>query len=144
MREPRQRGQEAARGGLRRGDAIRTAGPFGWRTGAPDFDWPTLRDAVRGHVAAASRRRAEALEAAGITLVREQVRLAGDGRLVAFEGDGEWRATDIVLATGSRPLVPDLPVRSSRSCRTICFVPESLPKRLALVGGATSRSSSRT
>ena len=119
----------------RRGDAIRTAGPFGWPADAPGLDWPTLRDAVREHVAAASLRRAESLEAAGITLVREQVRLAGSGRIVAVEGSGEWRATDIVLATGSRPLVPDLPGAELALVSDDLFVPDTLPKRLALVGG---------
>ena len=119
----------------RRGESIRTAAPFGWRVEAPTLDWPALRDAVRERLDVLSRRRAERLERAGVTLVREQVRLAGNGKIVAFEGHGEWSATDIVLATGSRPLVPDLPGAELAILSDDLFVPETLPGRLALVGG---------
>ena len=119
----------------RQGDAIRGAEPFGWSVAEPSFDWPTLRDAVQDEVRDIGTRQAASLEEAGVTLVGERVRLAGDGRIVAAEGDGEWRATDVLLATGSRPLVPKLPGGELALVSDDLFTLEALPRRLALVGG---------
>ena len=119
----------------RQGDAIKGAKPFGWSVAEPAFDWPTLRDAVQDEVRSIEARQAESLREAGVTLVRKKVRLAGDARVVASEGDEEWRATDVVLATGSRPLVPDLPGAELALVSDDLFTLEALPERLALVGG---------
>ena len=119
----------------RQGDAIRGAQPFGWSVAEPSFDWPTLRDAVQRQLRDIGKRQADSLEQAGVTLVRKKVRLAGDGRIVATEGDAEWRATDVVLATGSRPLVPELPGAELALVSDDLFTLDALPERLALVGG---------
>jgi len=124
----------------RQGDAIRLAEPFGWSApGDARFEWPGLRDVVRDRVAAVSAQRAERLEADGVMLVPRRVRLAGNGRIVAARTDGdgphEWRATDIVLATGSRPLVPDLPGAELALVSDDLFTLRALPERLAMIGG---------
>ena len=119
----------------RQGDAVKNAKPFGWSVAEPSFDWPTLRDAVQAEVRSIEARQAESLREAGVTLVRKKVRLAGDARVVASEGDERWRATDVVLATGSRPLVPDLPGAELALVSDDLFTLDALPERLALVGG---------
>jgi len=124
----------------RQGDAIRLAEPFGWSVpGEARFDWPGLRDVVRDRVRAVSAQRSGALRADGVTLVSRRVQLAGDGRIVATDGDGEgpgeWHATDIVLATGSRPLVPDLPGGELALVSDDLFTLRTLPGRLAMIGG---------
>ena len=119
----------------RQGDAIKGAAAFGWSAGDASFDWPTLRDAVRAQVRTIEGSQSDGLEEAGVTLVGKRVQLAGDGRLVSAEGDDEWRAADIVIATGSRPLVPDLPGAELALVSDDLFTLEALPKRLALVGG---------
>ena len=126
----------------RQGDAIGDAEPFGWSVGdRARFDWPTVRDAVARKVRSLSEHQGESLEGDGVTLVRRRVRLAGGGWIVTADDDehggeaGRWRARDIVLATGSRPLVPDLPGAELALVSDDLFGLESLPERLALVGG---------
>jgi len=124
----------------RQGDAIRCAQPFGWSVpGQARFDWPGLRERVAEQVRAVSQARMQALQDEGVTVVRRRVKLAGDGRIVTLEADGEaphtWSATDIVLATGSRPLVPELPGMELALLSHDLFTLPALPERLAMIGG---------
>jgi len=128
----------------RQGDVIRLAEPFGWSVpGEAVFDWPGLRDVVRDRVRAVREQRSERLRADGVTLVPRRVQLAGDGRIVATDADTdgdagtarEWHATDIVIATGSRPLVPDLPGAELALLSDDLFTLDTLPGRIAMVGG---------
>jgi pyruvate/2-oxoglutarate dehydrogenase complex dihydrolipoamide dehydrogenase (E3) component len=101
---------------------------------------------VMGHVRAAQARIApqdspERLRAAGVDVLQGHARFAGPGRLLVDGGDGDggrevrWRAA--LLATGSRPVLPELPGLRAADPLTSATVwdLEELPERLLVLGG---------
>jgi len=95
------------------------------------LDWPRISDyrdeMVRHYDDSVLAGR---LEKAGVTLVRAEGRLDGPGRVVA--GERVLTAPDIVLATGSEVIVPDIDgleesgYWTNRECVSVTEVPESL------------------
>jgi pyruvate/2-oxoglutarate dehydrogenase complex dihydrolipoamide dehydrogenase (E3) component len=96
------------------------------------------------HVRAAQARIApqdspERLRAAGVEVLQGDARFAGLGRLLVDGGDGGlevgWRAA--LIATGSRPLLPELPGLQAADPLTSDTVwdLEELPERLLVIGG---------
>jgi pyruvate/2-oxoglutarate dehydrogenase complex dihydrolipoamide dehydrogenase (E3) component len=70
----------------------------------------THRDEVVEHLDDGSH--AEALEQAGVTVVRSGAKIVDEGTV---EADGRrWRARYVVLATGSSPVVPPIAVARRR------------------------------
>lgn len=126
-------------GASRIGDTIEDAKALGWRVPTPTFDWSVLRDGVQGEVDALSSHQADSLRDAGVTLVRERVRLANGERnvpdIVSADSGTRWHARDTIIATGSRPMVPDLPGRELAMISDDLFTLDALPERLALIGG---------
>ena len=118
----------------RRGDALRDAANLGWSTGKLSFDWPTLRERVRTSVEELSRSQRDTLEEAGIVYVEGEARLIAPDRVRTGDGT-EYRARHVIVATGSRPLVPDLPGHEHALVSDDLFGLEALPRRLAMIGG---------
>ncbi len=76
------------------------------------------------------------LEARGVTLVRGRGLLAGEKRVIV--GDEELVARDaVIVATGSRALVPDIPgLRDARPWTNIeATTASAVPPRFAILGG---------
>ncbi|SRR6266540_4127471 len=100
---------------------------------------------VMGHVRAAQARIApqdspERLRSAGVEVLQGHARFAGPGRLLVDTGDDGgrevgWRAA--LIATGSRPLLPELPGLAAAGPLTSDTVwdLEELPERLLVLGG---------
>jgi pyruvate/2-oxoglutarate dehydrogenase complex dihydrolipoamide dehydrogenase (E3) component len=77
------------------------------------------------------------LEQRGVVLVRGSGRIAGE-REIAVEGQEPLRArTAVVVATGSTPLIPDIPgLRESRPWTSkAATTAHEVPARLAILGG---------
>jgi len=106
---------------------------FGWTLEGKSFDWPTLRDNVLAEV--------DRLE--GIyhtTLSNQSVELlTGHATLLDAHtvqvGDRTVTADKILIATGARPLIPDLPGAEHGITSNEVFHLEKLPKRLLIAGG---------
>jgi pyruvate/2-oxoglutarate dehydrogenase complex dihydrolipoamide dehydrogenase (E3) component len=101
---------------------------------------------VMGHVRGAQGRIApndspERLRAAGVDVLAGEVRFTGPGRLLVDGGDGDgevhWRAA--LIATGSRPVLPELPGLKEAGPLTSDTVwdLEELPERLLVLGGGS-------
>ena len=118
----------------RRGDALRTAGEQGWSLGDVELDWPRLRDRVRAAVERLSGSQRDSLVAAGVTYVEAAARLVAPDRVRTDDGR-EYRARHVVVATGSRPLVPELPGAEHALVSDDLFALETLPERIAMIGG---------
>jgi pyruvate/2-oxoglutarate dehydrogenase complex dihydrolipoamide dehydrogenase (E3) component len=99
---------------------------------------------VMGHVRAAQARIApndspERLRAAGVDVLQGHARFAGPGRLLVDAGDGGlqvgWRVA--LVATGSRPVLPELPGLREADPLTSDTVWDlaELPARLLVLGG---------
>ncbi len=101
-------------------------------------DWPAIRDRIFGRIdpisAGGRRYRAEELE--NVTLYEEDARFVSAHELALDSGE-RISADRIVIAAGSRAVLPDVPgidlpgVHTSDSIMRI----ERLPKRLVVVGG---------
>lgn len=106
---------------------------FGWDTKGASFDWPTLRDNVAAEV--------DRLEGAyGQTLNNNQVQqflqratVAGPNRIALADGS-EVTATHILIATGAKPTVPDVPGAEFAITSNEVFGLKSLPKRAVIAG----------
>ncbi len=118
----------------------RTAKDFGILVPEFSVDFPAVMERARAVAAESRDSLGRSLrETSNPTLVRAQARLAGrDGDLLNIEADGRsFRATDVVLDTGTRSLVPEIP-----GLADVPFLDAGnwidlteLPPRLLLLGG---------
>jgi pyruvate/2-oxoglutarate dehydrogenase complex dihydrolipoamide dehydrogenase (E3) component len=119
---------------------MRTADRVGLAPVEPKVDFQQ----VMAHVRAAQARIApqdspERLRAAGVGVLLGQARFDGPGRLLVDTGDGArqvgWHAA--LIATGSRPVLPELPGLREAGPLTSDTVwdLEELPERLLVLGG---------
>ena len=110
------------------------AANFGWRLGrAPTFDWATLvanRDAEIDRLNAIYKRN---LAAAGVRLFETRAVLVDPHTLDV--GGERITSETILIATGSWPLLPDLPGIEHAITSNEVFHLERLPRRMTIVGG---------
>ncbi|HEY3905484.1 MAG TPA: mycothione reductase [Streptosporangiaceae bacterium] len=113
---------------------VRHAGRYGIKAKFGGADWPAIRDRVFGridplHDGAVKYRREN-----GVDVYTSPGSFTGPG--VLRVGDDEIRSTRFVLATGSRPAIPDLPGLSEVPYYTSDNVMrlKSLPKSMIVLG----------
>lgn len=101
----------------------------------PAVDWPRVHAHIHGAIAAiAPQDSQERFEALGVTVIRARARFTGPDEAVA--GERRLRPRRFVLATGSSPLVPNIPGLAEvpfLTNETIFDLPE-LPGHLLVVG----------
>jgi glutathione reductase (NADPH) len=115
-------------------DEFEDAKGFGWTVGEPTFDWPTLLANTHREVARLSGLYEEALNKAGVDIFRCRATL-GHRHTVKLEGrDEPVRAKTILIATGARPAVPDVPGAEHFITSDQCFELKHLPRSIAIVG----------
>ena len=98
--------------------------------------WPDIRDRIFGRIDEnAEQGRAGREQTENITVYRQHCRFVGPRRLLV--GDEEITADRIVVAAGSRPVVPDVPGLDTVAYATSDTVMRlaELPRRLAILGG---------
>ena len=80
-------------------DEFEDAAGFGWSVGKPEFDWPTLRDAVAREVTRLSGLYRKGLDGAGVAIREERAVVTGPHQ-VRLQKSGETiRARHILVAT---------------------------------------------
>ncbi|MEM7566489.1 MAG: FAD-dependent oxidoreductase, partial [Pseudomonadota bacterium] len=115
-------------------DALDDAPHAGWSAPDASFDWPTLRDAVQAEVARLADLHRGRLIEKGVTLVKASGAIETAGIVRASDGR-RFAATDILIATGAAPVVPDLPGADRALLSDDIFEMETLPESLGIVGG---------
>lgn len=115
------------------------AARLGVRMQTESVDWPAIRDRVFGRVDAVSEsgERYRRDEQEHVELVSQEVRLDGLHAFVAADGT-RVEAEQLVIAAGSRPVLPDIPgvdLPEVHTSDTVMRIPE-LPGRVLVVGGA--------
>ncbi|RDE08692.1 dihydrolipoyl dehydrogenase family protein [Pelagibacterium lacus] len=122
-----------------RAHQMREAGALGLAAADPKVNFARVNARIRQVVEAASPDIArERLEAAGIEVIAGTARFTGPMTLAV--GERTLRAQNILIATGSRPLVPDIPGLDAIDY----FTPETLieitrrPGHLLVVGGGAT------
>jgi glutathione reductase (NADPH) len=105
---------------------------FGWKIENPEFDWPTLRDNVLSEVTRISGLYTQTLTNHNVTIISGRAVVSGPNSVRI--GDRELRARIILVATGARPQVPDIPGAEYAITSNDVFHLERLPKRIVIAG----------
>ena len=101
-------------------------------------DWPAIRDRIFGRIdpISASGERYRRDEQPHVELISQRVRLDGTHAIVAEDGT-RVAARQLVIAAGSRPVIPDVPgieLPEVHTSETVMRLPE-LPTRVLVIGG---------
>ena len=84
------------------------AAMFGWDVPEKRFDWAVLRDNVLGEVCRLEEAYTDTLTNHDVTIFKERATLTGPNSVQLASGK-TVTADKILIATGARPLMPDLP-----------------------------------
>ena len=119
--------------GAELGHALDDAADYGWRVGSHEFDWSTLKRERDGHVHDLNLGYARYLASNKVKVLRAEARFVGPRTVEA--GGERYSADHVVIATGGRPIIPDLPGAHFGISSDGFFELESLPARTVIVGG---------
>ena len=115
------------------GEGFAEAQGFGWTVQAPTFDWSTLK-ANRAHeISRLNGVYAQLLHKTGVQVIEGWVQVAGP-HSVAVNGQVH-HARHLLVATGGRPVVPDISGREHVITSDDIFDLSPFPERLLVVGG---------
>jgi glutathione reductase (NADPH) len=110
------------------------AAMFGWDVPKKTFNWPVLRDNVLAEVDRIEGAYTDTLTNHDVEIFRERAVLTGPNSLRLASGR-EISADKILIATGARPLMPDIPGIEHAISSNETFHLDSLPERIVIVGG---------
>ena len=113
---------------------LNDAAMFGWDVPQKRFDWAVLRDNVLGEVCRLEEAYTETLTNHDVTIFKERATLVGANAVQLASGK-TVTAEKILIATGARPLMPDLPGIEHAISSNETFHLEKLPKRILIAGG---------
>ncbi len=116
-------------------DDFRDAAGFGWSVGEPTFDWPTLVAAKDKEIGRLSDAYRDNLARSGAKLVEQRATVV-DPHRVRFADGHEVSANHILVACGSRPVMPTgvEGLEHAITSNEIFDLPV-FPRRLLVVGG---------
>ncbi|HET9810459.1 MAG TPA: glutathione-disulfide reductase [Sphingomicrobium sp.] len=110
------------------------AAMFGWDIPKKQFNWPVLRDNVLSEVGRIEGAYTDALTNHGVEIFRERAALAGPNSVKLASGK-DITAGKILIATGARPQMPDIPGIEHAISSNETFELEQIPRRITIVGG---------
>ena len=113
---------------------LEDAAMFGWDVPKKRFDWPTLRDNVLAEVTRLNGAYTETLTNHNVEIFHERAVLTGPNSL-RLAGGREVTADKILIATGARPQMPDLPGIEHAISSNEVFHLDKLPERIVIAGG---------
>jgi glutathione reductase (NADPH) len=109
------------------------AAGFGWTVGDCSLDWKTLLANKNSEIARLNGIYRNLLQNAGVEVIEGRARLV-DAHTVEIEGR-RISAAQILVATGSRPSVPEIPGIEHAITSDQAFHLPELPERVIVVGG---------
>ncbi|MFP5328914.1 MAG: glutathione-disulfide reductase [Alphaproteobacteria bacterium] len=110
------------------------AAMFGWDIPTRSFNWPVLRDNVLAEVERIEGAYTDALTNHGVQIFKERAVVTG-ANTVRLQSGKELSAGKILIATGARPLMPDIPGVEHAISSNETFHLEQIPERIVIVGG---------
>ena len=110
------------------------AAMFGWDVPQKNFDWAVLRDNVLAEVTRLEGAYGDTLSNHDVTIFRERAELAGPNEVRLASGR-VVTADNILIATGARPLIPEIEGIEHALTSNEVFHLEQLPKRIVIAGG---------
>lgn len=112
--------------------ALEAAAGYGFEVSAGEHDWAGLKARRDAYIQRLNGIYAANLDKKGITLLRGRASLAGPG-VVSVEGR-ELEAGRIIIATGGRPMVPEIEGAELGITSDDFFALEARPRRVLIVG----------
>ncbi|HUI16676.1 MAG TPA: glutathione-disulfide reductase [Alphaproteobacteria bacterium] len=109
------------------------AAGFGWSVGRHAFDWPTLIAHKNAEIARLNGVYRKLLEESGVEIFSAHASLH-DAHTIEIAGR-QVRAEHVLIATGGWPALPEIPGSEHAISSNEAFFLESLPARIAIVGG---------
>ena len=107
---------------------------FGWTYENLKFDWPTLIGNVRREVDRLNGVYTRILEKAGVDRFMTHARLEDAHTVHLGPGNAAMSAKTILVATGSHPMMPDVPGKEHLISSNQCFELEQLPESIVIIG----------
>ena len=114
-------------------DAFDDAGGFGWTSADSSFSWPALIAAKDDEIARLNGVYQRLLEGSGVEIIEGRARLVDRHTIVV--GDRRFTADAVLIATGGRPFVPDVPGAELGIVSDAVFSLKDLPPKVAIIGG---------
>jgi glutathione reductase (NADPH) len=118
--------------GAELGRDLADARGFGWADVERGFDWPTLLARKDAEVARLNQAYLRTLENAGVEILRGRAHVLAPDRVQV--GERELRSRYLLIATGSAPVLPDIPGCEHAITSDGAFHLAALPRRIAIVG----------
>ncbi|MDP3317269.1 MAG: FAD-dependent oxidoreductase, partial [Devosia sp.] len=106
---------------------------FGWTVEA-SFDWPTLLANKDKEIDRLEKAYVSGLDGAKVDIIRDRAVLAGPNTVTLGSGR-ELTASTVLVATGARPFVPDIPGRELGITSNEAFHLAKLPHSILIEGG---------
>ena len=116
-------------------DEFEDAAGFGWSVEEPTFDWTTLVANKDAEITRLEGLYRTGLERAGVTILQARAELIDPHTVIVQPGGRKITARYILVATGGRPVVPDVPGAGHAITSNEAFHLDSLPKSIVIVGG---------
>ena len=122
-------------------EAFEESHGFGWNCAAPQLDWQRLKQNRRTEIARLNGVYQKLLVGSGVNVVYGRARLMDAHTVEVAAEDGNGGATGrvtarhVLIATGGRPYVPDVPGREHLLTSNEMFDLEPFPARLLVIGG---------
>lgn len=113
-------------------DDFEDAAAYGWTVEGVRFDWPTLVAAKKKELERLKGIYERNLENAGVRVLRGHAVLE-DAHTIRME-EKTFTAENIVIATGSRPYMPDIPGAEHMITSDEVFDLSELPRRIVIAG----------
>ncbi|WP_374625420.1 glutathione-disulfide reductase [Devosia sp.] len=116
-------------------DMFELAGSFGWTVDGAAFDWKTLVANKDKEIARLEAAYVSGLEKPGVEIIRDRAVLTGPHGVHLVRSGRDLEARTILIATGSRPKIPDIPGRELGFTSNEAFHLEALPHSILIEGG---------
>lgn len=111
-------------------DAVR----FGWTVKGCKFEWKTLRDNVLAEVERLEGIYTDILDRNEVEIFQQRATISGPNQITLADGSKLTAAT-ILVATGARPVVPDVPGAEHGVTSNEMFHLDAVPRRAVIAGG---------
>ena len=115
-------------------ETVELAQAYGWDAQIGVFDWLQFRGTLHSELARLEAAYRNTLANAGVT-VHDTRAVLEDAHTVRLANGTKFTAAHILIATGGRPFVPEIPGAELAVTSNEMFDLDALPKRALIVGG---------
>jgi len=115
-------------------DQFDIAESFGWQVDA-SFDWPTLVAAKEKEISRLEHAYVSNLEKPGVEVIRDRAIVTGPNSVKLVSGARELTAKYLLIATGARPFIPNIPGAELAITSNEAFDLPALPHSILIEGG---------